>query len=784
MTTNLTETTIRDFGGGWNISDSDKSLTSKYQVISDNVVRQTDGSFSIRPGTRLFADLKQGVEATVTSRTVTANTTAGSGWVKITNTAHGLTSGMHINITAWSLAVGGILTTDFIGNFGVKVDDANNYWIYVRKAGVTIDTKSPVISYVSDTHMLGGKDIFGRYYKDNLFVFSDTGEIVAVDKTRTVTQVWNAAKAAALTLAPWGPCKRVSAEIVRGKMIAVNGAINDKPLEINGTVANYLVDAATLSNVNIPRADFVIAADQFVLLISTEFGSTKVDISAENTTGTFQHGGGSTGNAVEVDIGMVTQSVDTTILGANVIRSRVFIGFHDRAILGTLAIFNTAVPPAHKPEFKDNVAQFGTFSHASIISLGNDLLCAGLNGINSLEISKASGEYTPTTISDFVHPVMLRHFARLSEDDRRYRTFAVWDVNYRSYMLFAPKYSDSEYTMPEDPVIVSDTLQQNNLCFLTFPSHIVDAGDWVDISGAVTGTDPAVPASIINGRRRIRAVYDNNTLVIECGAYPVGKNLSFGGTAVKVKPVNDESPVYVYEYNSRLKITRWTRFRGMDYDWGAISQLNRLFFGKNGRVYLYGNNTEKFSADKVGDYTKKVWANSTTYTAGDRLLDASVVYLCLVTHTSPSTGTFKQYREAVATRSHWEVFKGFPINWEMESAWTDFKERKTNKQIEIVSFDTEGSSDFEFSIYTDTIRTDFESFDLIPNRTTIFIGQDAPGFGAGSQPFGGGRNTRQEWLRGIPVYGKLFRLRFAGSSVLPLQINAVSLYYHKSKVLT
>ena len=68
----------------------------------------------------------------------------------------------------------------------------------------------------------------------------DTGEIVAVDKDGTSVQVWNAAKAAALTLTPWGPCKRISAEIVRGKMICVNGALNDKPLEINDLVANYL----------------------------------------------------------------------------------------------------------------------------------------------------------------------------------------------------------------------------------------------------------------------------------------------------------------------------------------------------------------------------------------------------------------------------------------------------------------------------------------------------------------------------------------------------------------
>jgi hypothetical protein len=711
-------------------------------------------------------------------------------------TAHGLTTQDHITFTSWtSVTIGTVLTpADFLGTFGVIVTDANTFWIYIRKAGIT--AAGPItatINYTKDNHMLGGKDIYGRYYRDKLYVFTDRGEIVAVDKDGVAVWIWNFKIADALAIQPWGPCKRISAEIIRGRLICVNGAYNDKPLDINGTVTplvcNYLNDgSATPTNAGIPRADFIVAADRYVLLISTEWGPSKVDVSAKDTVGVFSRNT-VPDDAVEIDLGMLTQSVESTILGANVIRSRVFIGFNDRSQLGTLGGYIGTGQDIHNPDFKDNVAQFGAFSHASIISLGNDLLCAGLNGINSLEISKGSGEYTPTTVSDFIHPVMLRHFTRLSEEDRRYKTFAVWDVNYRSYMVFAPKYSDITYDLPDDAVIVSESLQAYALCFMTFPSHAVDAGDWVDISGATNSSDPAVPASIINGRRRIRAIYDDNTIVVECGTYPVGKNLSFGGPNIQVKPVNDESPAYVYEYNKRLKISRWTRFRGLKFDWGAISQLNRLFFGDgNGRIYRMGNNTDKFTADKLGDYTKRTWANNTAYLIGDRVLDSDAtvrqVFVCLVNHVSSSTGTFKQFRNNPANYGLWEQFQGFPINWEMESAWTDFADRKANKQIEIVSFDTEGSAEFEFSIYTDSIRTDFESFQLIPNRTTIFIGQDAPGFGAGAEPFGGGRNTRQEWLRGMPIYGKLFRLRFAGSSTQPLQVNATTLYYHKSRSLT
>src|SRR4030095_15687604 len=122
-------------------------------------------------------------------------------------------------------------------------------------------------------------------------------------------------------------------------------------------------------------------------------------------------------------------------------------------------------------------------------SLGNDLFCAAINGVNSLSISVNSGEFTPTTISDLIHPVMLRHLGRLNENDRRYRTFAVWDSNFRSYMLFAPKYSDVTYDLPDDPIVVSTTLQPHNLAYLLFPSHSFDAGDYVTIAGITSSPD-------------------------------------------------------------------------------------------------------------------------------------------------------------------------------------------------------------------------------------------------------------------------------------------------------
>lgn len=778
----LLETTIRDFGGGWNVSDSDKALSSRFQPVSDNVIRGTDGHFKIRQGYKLFSRLTNGAEGVLDAGTFTFATTSATGVVRITRNAHGLTTGNHVTISGIEDAISGIYPEQLNGTHGIVVHDADNFDIYVRAAATDTlsETISPTISY--DTHVLSGRTIFGRYYKDNLIVFAENGEIAAVNINGTATRIWSYEIAKGLTVEPWSYSSRISAEIIRGRLIAVNGADNDKPLAIDGTNVNYLVDAASLSNAAIPRAEFVIAASQYVVLVNTEYGPTMLEIGARNTVFTGSRDT-NPDDAVELDLGMMTQTVDNTILGASVIRSRVFIGFSDRSMLGSLGIYTESGDNQyHEPDFNDNIAEFGAFSHSSIVSLGNDLFCAGMNGINSLEVSRASGEFVPQTISDFIHPVMLRHFFRLSEHDRRYRVFAIFDPTSRHYMLFAPKYSDYTDTLADNPIIASTTLQPHNLMYVSYPNHKVDAGDYVDISGVDDFNDYLI-GSVVNGRRRIRHVIDRNTIVIEVDPYPPNLNEAFGGGSITIHPINDETVGYIYEYNPRLKIRRWTRFRNLDFDWGARSQFNRMFFGKYGDIWQMGDANNPYSADKLGDYTHASFENNYVYHIGDRVRAGSgLVYICNVEHTSLPDGNFRDTREAFP--EHWEEYGGEPIAWQLETAWSDFDARKGNKQIEHVGFDADGDSEFEFSVFTDSIKNDFESLMLAPSRSTTFVGGDGKGFGAGDQVYGGGRNTDQEWLHSMPVFGKLFRLRFAGVSTHPLQINAVTLYYHKSKVQT
>jgi len=54
----LKTTTLREFGGGWNVIDNDLNLDSRFSRILTNMTLLQDGSLGIRQGTRLVTDLR------------------------------------------------------------------------------------------------------------------------------------------------------------------------------------------------------------------------------------------------------------------------------------------------------------------------------------------------------------------------------------------------------------------------------------------------------------------------------------------------------------------------------------------------------------------------------------------------------------------------------------------------------------------------------------------------------------------------------------------------------
>ena len=773
----LNDTVLKDFGGGWNNSDSDKKLNPRFQPVSINLQYGTDGSFGPRFGYEFFGDFYDGVSTDEGSVDLTFTTTTG-GRIDITHTAHGYSTGDHVTFSGVGVSVGEHTAEQLNRTHGIIVIDANTYRIFVRTNNTTIVT--PVIStnVVHDTHTLSGKTIFGRYFNDKIYVFAQNGEIGTVDDSGAVARVWSYEIADGLSIEPWSHAEQISAEIVRGKLIAVNGRSNDKPLDINTTNIIYLVDAVSGTNTAIPRADIVIAAGSYILLLNTEHGTTKVEIGAKNTVGTFSREA-SPADAVEIDVGMVTQTTDSNIYGAGYVRGQAFIAYFDRSILMQLGIYNGAV---HEPDFDDAVASFGAFSRSAIQELGTDLFCAGVNGVNSLTLAKLSDTIVPTTLSELIDPELLRHIGRLSQDDLRYNTFSVFDPVQHTYILHLPKYTETTVSLDDNPIIVTTDLQERSLAYVNWRQHGMDEGDYVTIAGAVDSTS-GITGAAFNGQRQIIGIVDKDNIIVQGDAYPANLNEAMGGTSVTITPVNDGKHSYVYETQSKLRIARWTKYEDLDFDWGTRSQFNRIFYGKNGKVYRMGNSSFPIYADGLYDYDTRVWATSTAYTLNQIVYDSSVSksYKCIEAHTSSASGSFEDDRTTNADK--WEEYLGEAINWQLETPWADFDLRLQEKDIEYVAFDADGTDSFTFGVYTNNVSVDPLTRERLVNRELEYTGKDAGMYGQGYGDYGGGRNTSIEALINFPVTAKLFKFRLSGASTNPLTISSVTLYYHQGQGL-
>jgi hypothetical protein len=785
----LETATIRDFSGGWNVADDEYNLNSKYQPVSDNLVVGVDNTLSIRYGYKLLYDFETGaVSAPVTGTFLFAYTDV-SPRVVITATAHPFNDGDHITISG-AVSQAGIPVADLNGSFNIRKIDADSFEIQTRTPANTTTTGNQTITYVRDTHQLGAPIREASFFQGFLHVVDANGEIVAVDwKNGTFANIWNIAKAHALPGNPagWRRARLYSHDTFKQTLILVNGKNNDKPIEIRhtrsaGAITQYLVDPASSSNANVYAADLVKAFGGYVILGNPNNTSTPttnspstIDISAEGTSGVFV-GNSAPDDAVQVDLGIVTNTVDPTITAIGNIRDNVFVAFYDTALLGKLGLY---VGGNHEPEFKDQVPQHGALNHRVLHTIGNDLFMCDYFGVPSFSQSIQSGSIVPERLSMFVDPVLNAHLGRLSQRTLREDVWALFNVRDKQYMLFVPKHDEqSTFNGEDNPFYVTDTLKPLKQVIVYARNHTVMAGDRVVISGAVNMMGLA--ATDINGTRDVKAIIDENYFVIEVGAEPIVAGVSGGGTVVQFAPLNDETIGYIYQYNPALRIRRWTRFRGLKFSCGCLTNDGRIIVCEGRKVYQLGTVDEPIHGDEVGVFDA-IWQTSTTYTKGTRVKEssgASFIYECTEDTTS-GTGTFS---EEVEASSVWQVYNGRPITFTMETPWSDMRDREIVKIVRYLRVDAKGRGQFTVQGYTDSMPIDRSTYERVPNASMQFVGQDSLGFGLGNQPFGGGRNTRSQLQFGFPLKGKLIKLRAQGQSAEPLKLISLSMLYLRGSI--
>ncbi|MBU2051507.1 MAG: hypothetical protein KKH61_21360 [Gammaproteobacteria bacterium] len=785
----LEETTIADFGGGWNVADSDLNMSSRYQPVSENIIRGANGSFTPRWGTQLFCDMRVGSTAVLDLNPVAYSVTNTSAYITITKTAHGRADGDHLTITAASIltsTLGGIPATSLLGTFGIVVIDADNFKFAVDTAATSTTTGNLNLgdAVTFDDYILAGNILHMQYFNRHMVVFDDIGEIAKVDdETGVATRIWSANHADTLTsgLVPTRACIGWSSTTFKSSIIACNGADRDKPIQIDEDFAvEFLIDKATLSNAHVPCADIVLGMQGYVIFGrtanggGTNTGDPFVSLSALNTDGTFS-GEASPQDAMDKDLSMITDTVNPIVIGAAPFRDKLFVAFYDRGMIGTLGIYSSGGD--HEPDFSDTISEHGTVSHRTLVPLGNDIFMCDYAGVPSVSISSQSTAFIPVRVSELIGPEIQRHLANLSEQTLKEKAFAVFNKSDRQYMLFLPKYDDATLSAASNPFLFNDALKENDQALMIIPNHKLFTRSYITIAGATSiGT---LDAGDINGSRLVVDIVDKDTILVQLGDHPIADTPTYGGgTSVTAVPINDETICYAFEYNKELKIRRWTRLRDLNFSCGASTQRGRLYFAKDGRIFRYGNNDEPLYADEISNYDERTWINSHAYTAGTRVYDSSNLrtYVARIGHTSAAAGTFATERST--NLDLWEEYEGEPIVWELETPWSDLNKRGDNKLLKYVSHDTEGSGQFTFSVFTNQAYRDASSYALAPKREVQFTAGDAGGFGmTDPQSWSSGRRTREERLWPMPCKGKLLLLRYTGSTRAYTRIISTTLFY-------
>jgi hypothetical protein len=391
----------------------------------------------------------------------------------------------------------------------------------------------------------------------------------------------------------------------------------------------------------------------------------------------------------------------------------------------------------------------------------------------------------PERVSQLIEPMMSAHFGRLSKETMRKHAFGLFDMKNKSLHFYAPKYDANDIRrLGINPMFYSTVLQDTNTMYVRVRSHQLFEGDMLNITGA---TDVGlISASAINGMRRVVGIVNEDMILIEIGAtIPVGRFGTGGGENLYIQPQNDESIGYLYHYIPSLRINAWSRLRGIKLNAGCVSVEGRAFFADDENILRYGSIDAPVYGDYIGNFNR-IWTTGggpATYSAGDLVQDtvSRQSYRCLVTYNATQLSTFAMERENFP--DNWELYMGEPINMEWELPWADFDSRMNTKALKHIHLDADGTAQFTVSAFVDKIYRDAARGQLQPLRSMQFTAGDSAGFGAGSQPFGGGRRTREQYLWNYPIRFKMLKLRVTASTVQPLRISSVSFLYHEGSLI-
>lgn len=275
-----------------------------------------------------------------------------------------------------------------------------------------------------------------EYYINALIAVMNNGVVVKVDSAGVTTPIWNTAIAATRPGAPaaWSTTAFASFAQFGGKLIICNGA--DKPLIVdNAFLVNYLADAGTGSNVNVPRAKYVVTHNNYLIMAVTPTNSTTIYITSKGTSGTF-FGDPAPNDATNFDTAtFITRGVPE-ITGLGSFRDKLVVFYDENVITLKLGGYDGAT---HLPVLEDVVENFGAVSHRTVVPMGDDLVFMDKVGIASIARAIVSATLSPTRESLLVSRDLQSKLSKFTTGQLQNSLFAIHDRIAQQVLFFVPK---------------------------------------------------------------------------------------------------------------------------------------------------------------------------------------------------------------------------------------------------------------------------------------------------------------------------------------------------------
>jgi hypothetical protein len=278
-----------------------------------------------------------------------------------------------------------------------------------------------------------------RYFSDSVIAVSKDGQIVALDGSGNKVKIWSAAIAAALPGAPTGwhaGLTNIDFVPYKSQLIIHNGV--DKPVTVSrALVVTYLQDLASATNVNTPIGKFGCVVSNYHCVAGIPNASTTVFISAVGTAGTFP-GDPAPNDSISVDVGAYAPQGAVDIRGIAGFRNNLIVFFQEQAVVIKLGTYNAA--GVHVPSFPDAMPNFGALGHRCMITVDNDLLFAGMQGLSSAKrnILSVAGTLESEMLSEKIEIAYRGTIGVLTNAQQLDSCFMVYDKLSHDMLLFTP----------------------------------------------------------------------------------------------------------------------------------------------------------------------------------------------------------------------------------------------------------------------------------------------------------------------------------------------------------